>query len=129
MQGCILYANWWPMLTAFLYVLVPMPYMFFGAGSGDSLYSNDMEIGCAADASPECSKVPEGLYHIYKAQALCAWVCACRVTRQHRRSRVVLDACVKMDGRQLSVLTKSGSRRMHVDHPLSLQSLFRARHS
>jgi Vacuolar protein sorting 55 len=50
MQGCILYDNWWPMLTAFLYVLVPMPYMFFGAGSGDSLYSNDMEIGCAAAA-------------------------------------------------------------------------------
>jgi Vacuolar protein sorting 55 len=46
-QGCILYDNWWPMLTAFLYVFVPMPYLFFGAGAGDSLYSNDMEIGFA----------------------------------------------------------------------------------
>lgn len=28
-QGCILYHNWWPLLTAFAYVLVPMPYLFF----------------------------------------------------------------------------------------------------
>ena len=27
--GCILYGNWWPLLTAFAYVLIPMPYMFF----------------------------------------------------------------------------------------------------
>jgi hypothetical protein len=44
--------------------------------------------------APKCSKVPEGLYHIHMAQALCAWVSACRVTRQHRRSGIVLDACV-----------------------------------
>lgn len=24
-QGCALWHNWWPMLTAFVYVLVPMP--------------------------------------------------------------------------------------------------------
>ncbi len=29
LQGCILYHNWWPLLTAFAYVLVPMPYLFF----------------------------------------------------------------------------------------------------
>ncbi len=28
-QGCIVYHNWWPLLTAFAYVLVPMPYLFF----------------------------------------------------------------------------------------------------
>ena len=26
--GCILYSNWWPLLTAFAYILLPMPYMF-----------------------------------------------------------------------------------------------------
>lgn len=27
--GCALYNNWWPMLAALMYVLVPMPYLFF----------------------------------------------------------------------------------------------------
>lgn len=36
------------MLTAFFYVLIPMPYMFFGAGAGDSfISSSEMEVGCA----------------------------------------------------------------------------------
>jgi len=26
--GCFLYSNWWPLLTAFAYILLPMPYMF-----------------------------------------------------------------------------------------------------
>eukprot|EP00892_Ulva_mutabilis_P006834 jgi/Ulvmu1/4522/UM002_0248.1 len=43
--GCILYDNWWPMLTMFFYVLIPMPYLFFGAGGGDGLYSSGMEVG------------------------------------------------------------------------------------
>ncbi|KAI8472300.1 MAG: vacuolar trafficking protein [Monoraphidium minutum] len=34
--GCILYRNYWPMLTGIMYVLVPMPYLFFGGGGGDS---------------------------------------------------------------------------------------------
>jgi hypothetical protein len=41
-QGCVLWRNWWPMLTGVMYVLVPMPYLFFGAGSdsyGSSLAS------------------------------------------------------------------------------------------
>ena len=36
MQGCVLWHNWWPLLTAFMYVLVPMPYLFFGASSQGS---------------------------------------------------------------------------------------------
>ena len=36
MQGCVLWQNWWPLLTAFMYVLVPMPYLFFGSASGGS---------------------------------------------------------------------------------------------
>eukprot|EP01024_Parvocaulis_polyphysoides_P062729 TRINITY_DN72038_c0_g1_i1.p2 TRINITY_DN72038_c0_g1~~TRINITY_DN72038_c0_g1_i1.p2 ORF type:complete len:133 (-),score=13.96 TRINITY_DN72038_c0_g1_i1:244-642(-) len=46
--GCVIWNNWWPMLNALvLYVLVPMPYLFFGAGSGDgySIYSTDLESG------------------------------------------------------------------------------------
>eukprot|EP01025_Chloroclados_australasicus_P050499 TRINITY_DN5811_c0_g1_i4.p2 TRINITY_DN5811_c0_g1~~TRINITY_DN5811_c0_g1_i4.p2 ORF type:complete len:232 (-),score=15.53 TRINITY_DN5811_c0_g1_i4:678-1304(-) len=43
--GCVLYANWWPMLTVFFYVLIPMPYVFFGGGSMDNFYSSDMELG------------------------------------------------------------------------------------
>eukprot|EP00879_Flechtneria_rotunda_P024361 GHRR01025820.1.p2 GENE.GHRR01025820.1~~GHRR01025820.1.p2 ORF type:complete len:118 (+),score=30.82 GHRR01025820.1:669-1022(+) len=34
--GCVLWRNWWPMLTGLMYVLVPMPYLFFGSGSGDT---------------------------------------------------------------------------------------------
>lgn len=42
--GCLLWHNWWPMLTAFMYVLVPMPMLFFGgmdsgAYGGSSLAS------------------------------------------------------------------------------------------
>ncbi len=42
--GCLLWHNWWPMLTAFMYVLVPMPMLFFsgmdsGAYGGTSLAS------------------------------------------------------------------------------------------
>ncbi|KAK3266030.1 hypothetical protein CYMTET_25323 [Cymbomonas tetramitiformis] len=37
--GCALYDNWWPMLSAFMYVIAPMPYCLFGlpreGGSGE----------------------------------------------------------------------------------------------
>lgn len=36
--GCVLYRNWWPMLTGVMYVLVPMPYLFFGGGGGGDAY-------------------------------------------------------------------------------------------
>jgi hypothetical protein len=40
------------MLTAFFYVLIPMPYLFFGSG-GDSFLSggSEMELGYAASAT------------------------------------------------------------------------------
>eukprot|EP00208_Stichococcus_sp_RCC1054_P002268 CAMPEP_0206136916 /NCGR_PEP_ID=MMETSP1473-20131121/2125_1 /ASSEMBLY_ACC=CAM_ASM_001109 /TAXON_ID=1461547 /ORGANISM="Stichococcus sp, Strain RCC1054" /LENGTH=135 /DNA_ID=CAMNT_0053529755 /DNA_START=145 /DNA_END=552 /DNA_ORIENTATION=- len=41
--GCVLWHNWWPMLTAFMYVMVPMPYLFFGGG-GDSSYSGGSSL-------------------------------------------------------------------------------------
>ncbi|XP_027337791.1 vacuolar protein sorting-associated protein 55 homolog [Abrus precatorius] len=36
--ACALYNNWWPMITAITYVLLPMPLLFF-AGSESSLFS------------------------------------------------------------------------------------------
>lgn len=32
----MLWSNWWPLLTAIMYVLVPMPYLFFGAAGNDA---------------------------------------------------------------------------------------------
>ncbi|KAK3024065.1 hypothetical protein RJ639_043426 [Escallonia herrerae] len=40
-QACALYNNWWPMLSALMYVLVPMPCLFFGGGSTQFLTSRD----------------------------------------------------------------------------------------
>ncbi len=34
--GCYAYGNWWPLLAALAFVLVPMPYLFFGAGGSAS---------------------------------------------------------------------------------------------
>lgn len=42
--GCSLFNNWWPFLTAIMYVLVPMPYLFFGS-NGESLYGSTMASG------------------------------------------------------------------------------------
>ncbi|KAH0453194.1 hypothetical protein IEQ34_017518 [Dendrobium chrysotoxum] len=39
--ACALYNNWWPMLTALMYVLVPMPCLFFGGGSTHFLTSRE----------------------------------------------------------------------------------------
>ena len=33
LAGCAIWNNWWPALTAILYVIVPMPYIFFGGAS------------------------------------------------------------------------------------------------
>ncbi|KAG1667357.1 hypothetical protein FOA52_001417 [Chlamydomonas sp. UWO 241] len=45
--GCVLWSNWWPMLTGIMYILVPMPYIFFGSAQGDSysLYGSNLESG------------------------------------------------------------------------------------
>ncbi|GAQ90431.1 vacuolar protein sorting 55 domain-containing protein [Klebsormidium nitens] len=43
--GCALYNNWWPMLTALMYVMVPMPCLFFGGGSASDFISADNETG------------------------------------------------------------------------------------
>ncbi|GBF97698.1 hypothetical protein Rsub_09756 [Raphidocelis subcapitata] len=43
--GCVLYRNWWPMLTGIMYVLVPMPYLFFGSSSNDNYYGGSLASG------------------------------------------------------------------------------------
>ncbi|GIL67091.1 hypothetical protein Vafri_20520 [Volvox africanus] len=45
--GCVLFNNWWPMLVGIMYVLVPMPYLFFGSSSGDgyALYGSTIQSG------------------------------------------------------------------------------------
>ena len=52
LQGCVLWHNWWPLLTAFMYVLVPMPYLFFGSASGgsSSIYGgSSLASGCVLE--------------------------------------------------------------------------------
>ncbi|KAL7166920.1 hypothetical protein ACSBR2_037559 [Camellia fascicularis] len=42
--ACALYNNWWPMLTAVMYVLFPMPLLFF-AGSDTSSFTSESSNG------------------------------------------------------------------------------------
>ncbi|KAJ7952641.1 vacuolar protein sorting-associated protein 55-like [Quillaja saponaria] len=37
--ACALYNNWWPMLTVIMYVLLPMPLLFFAGSDSSSLLS------------------------------------------------------------------------------------------
>lgn len=46
--GCVLFHNWWPMLTGIMYILVPMPYVFFGSSGGSdgyALYGSSIQSG------------------------------------------------------------------------------------
>ncbi|KAK6119726.1 hypothetical protein DH2020_046545 [Rehmannia glutinosa] len=40
--ACALYNNWWPMLTVLMYVLLPMPLIFFAGSDTSSLYSESI---------------------------------------------------------------------------------------
>ncbi|XP_057521512.1 vacuolar protein sorting-associated protein 55 homolog [Amaranthus tricolor] len=37
--ACALYNNWWPMLTVIMYVLLPIPMMFFAGSDTSSLFT------------------------------------------------------------------------------------------
>ncbi|XP_010934870.1 vacuolar protein sorting-associated protein 55 homolog [Elaeis guineensis] len=39
--ACALYNNWWPMLTVIMYVILPMPLLFFVGSNSTSLMSSD----------------------------------------------------------------------------------------
>ncbi|KAB2631764.1 vacuolar protein sorting-associated protein 55-like protein [Pyrus ussuriensis x Pyrus communis] len=41
--ACALYNNWWPMLSALMYVVVPMPCLFFGGGSTQFLLTRESD--------------------------------------------------------------------------------------
>ncbi|KAI3438116.1 hypothetical protein D9Q98_000557 [Chlorella vulgaris] len=75
--GCALWHNWWPMLTAFVYVLVPMPYLFFGGGSGGSNLASGWQdagkflVGFSAVAAVA---IPTILYHSQKISAGALWM-------------------------------------------------------
>ncbi|XP_078178554.1 vacuolar protein sorting 55 (VPS55) family protein [Carex rostrata] len=38
--ACALYGNWWPMLTVVMYVLLPMPLLFFAGNDSSSVMSD-----------------------------------------------------------------------------------------
>ncbi|XP_048132542.1 vacuolar protein sorting-associated protein 55 homolog isoform X2 [Rhodamnia argentea] len=37
--ACALYDNWWPMLSLIMYVLLPMPLLFFAGSDSSALFS------------------------------------------------------------------------------------------
>ncbi|KAG0453014.1 hypothetical protein HPP92_025678 [Vanilla planifolia] len=41
--ACAVYNNWWPMLTVVMYVLMPMPLLFFVGSDSTSLMSSDAD--------------------------------------------------------------------------------------
>lgn len=72
--GCALWHNWWPMLTAFMYVLVPMPYLFFGASEssyGSNLASSWVDAGkfLTGFSAVGSFAIPAILFHAEKITA------------------------------------------------------------
>lgn len=64
--GCWIWGNWWPLLTAFAYLFVPMSYLFFGGSSGGSnLGSGWVDIGkfLTGFAAAGTIAIPSILYH------------------------------------------------------------------
>ena len=48
--ACVLYHNWWPALGLLVYVLIPMPYLFFGASDGSQQFYGDSGSDCWVEA-------------------------------------------------------------------------------
>jgi hypothetical protein len=42
--ACALYNNWWPMLSVLMYVLLPMPLLFFGGSDNSSVFSESQSV-------------------------------------------------------------------------------------
>lgn len=59
-QGCVLWRNWWPMLTALMYVLVPMPLLFFGPGSYGAGGGSSSTYGAVAGGWVDAGKFLTG---------------------------------------------------------------------
>lgn len=75
--GCYLYSNWWPLLTAFAYILVPMPYLFFGNGpQGSNLSSGWIDAGkfLTGFSAVATLAIPAILYHAQKIALGAFWM-------------------------------------------------------
>ncbi|XP_078170575.1 vacuolar protein sorting 55 (VPS55) family protein isoform X1 [Carex rostrata] len=95
--ACALYSNWWPMLSALMYVLVPMPCLFFGGGSTSFLTSRESNgwingakflTGFSAVGS---MAIPAILHHANLIEAGAMWIAftsffilACTILCFHR---------------------------------------------
>ncbi|GMY29294.1 vacuolar protein sorting-associated protein 55-like [Fagus crenata] len=42
--ACALYNNWWPMLSVLMYVLLPMPLLFFAGSDNSSVFSESQSV-------------------------------------------------------------------------------------
>eukprot|EP00899_Mesostigma_viride_P003288 jgi/Mesvir1/12960/Mv05972-RA.1 len=51
--GCAFYGNWWPMLSAMMYVMVPIPCLFFGGGASDDYTSMSASFGGGGDSDDD----------------------------------------------------------------------------
>ncbi|CAA2968531.1 vacuolar protein sorting-associated protein 55 homolog isoform X1 [Olea europaea var. sylvestris] len=49
--ACALYNNWWPMLTVLMYVVLPMPLIFFAGSDTSSLFSQSASSNSWVDAT------------------------------------------------------------------------------
>jgi len=60
LKACSLWHNWWPLLTAFAYVLVPMPMLFFGPSDGGSVFFSSANAGDAGGGWGDAGKFLTG---------------------------------------------------------------------
>lgn len=72
-----MWGNWWPLLTAFAYILVPMPYLFFGGGTdGSNLASGWVDAGkfLTGFSAVGTVAIPAILYHAQKIALGALWM-------------------------------------------------------
>lgn len=75
--GCYAYGNWWPLLAALCFILVPMPYLFFGAGgSASGLGSGWVDAGkfIVGFTATGTIAIPSLLYHAGKIAHGALWM-------------------------------------------------------
>lgn len=77
--ACALFDNWWPLLTVIMYILLPMPLLFFGSASAE-VYSStepndwaDIAKFLTGFSAIGSIAIPSILYHaqLIEAGAMC----------------------------------------------------------
>ena len=63
-QSCILFHNWWPLLTGVTYVVAPMPILFLASGDSQGGYSS---MGGGADSWEDMAKFLVGARVLHAA--------------------------------------------------------------